>query len=104
MVRKEKRYEYSEAPTLLWLLAASVISASLAIVGFVVQNYTFKIGVFALAIILLCVVFSVFVVAIVAPYIAELLLNTNLVDKSDGNMEAKFDHKIIVRDSESLEE
>lgn len=104
MVREEKRYEYSEAPTLLWLLVASVISASLAIVGFVVDSYVFRIGFFALSIIILCVVFAVFVVAIIAPYVSELLLNTKLLKKPASKNDEKFEHKIIVRDSESFKD
>lgn len=104
MARKEKRYDYNEVPTLLWLLTVSVISASLAVVGFVIESYIFKIGFFALAIILLCVVFSVLVVAILAPYVSEFIMNSSFAKNSNTIGEEKNEHKIIIRDSESLEE
>jgi hypothetical protein len=106
MARKEKRFEYNEIPTLLWLLAASVLSASSAIVGFVMEDEAFRLGFFALSIALLCIVFAVFVVAIIAPYISELLLNSNF-NKKISSIETesdKFGHDVIVRDSESFKE
>jgi hypothetical protein len=106
--RVEKRFSYNENPTLLWLLAVSVVSASAGIVGAVIDDRVFSLGLFALSIILLCVVFAVFVVAIVAPIVSELLLNSHYGKKfhDDGKEDEGelFGHNVIVRDGKTFDE
>lgn len=91
-MKKMPSLNYTENSVLLWMLTMSLVAGSMAVMGAIVFTGLIQIVLLGIAILILSIVFAVFTVAILSPFIA------NLIRGEETNLEYPATEKESIED------
>jgi hypothetical protein len=91
-MKKMPNLNYTENSVLLWMLIMSLVAGSMAVMGAIVFTGLIQIVLLGIAILILSIVFAVFTVAILSPFIA------NLIRGEETNLEYPATDKESIED------
>jgi ABC-type bacteriocin/lantibiotic exporter with double-glycine peptidase domain len=91
-MKKMPNLNYTENSVLLWMLITSLTAGGMAIVGSIFFEGVIQVVLMGIAILILSIVFAVFTVAILSPFIA------NLIRGEETNLEYPATDKESIED------